>query len=232
MTHASPAPAPGPWVENWLSPARHSIYLSAAGGDLVRALALYEWNTALTCAVLRDLSHFEIALRNAYAGALDATWTGATHWLDDPASPLRAPLIRVKKGGRRGPRQVDINDKTRSAIDSARKRYGRTAPPGKVIADLSLGVWRYLSTSAHEKTLWVPHLHFAFPPGTNRATVDQLIGDLHELRNRAAHWEPLLTVPVDVRMKDLLTVTGLLGPDLAAYIQHSSHVTPMLAQRP
>lgn len=233
MTHIPPAPAPGPWVEEWLSPARHAVYLDAAGGDPGRALALYEWNTALACAVLRDLSHFEIALRNAYARALDATWTGEGHWLDDPASPLRAPLIRVRKGGRgRARRRVDINDKTRGAIDGARRRYGRAAPPGKVIAELSLGVWRYLSTSAHEKTLWVPHLHRAFPPATHRATVDRHIGGLHELRNRAAHWEPLLAVPVGERMRDLLEVTGLLGADLAAYIEHTSQVAPTLARRP
>lgn len=232
MTQVSPVPAPGPWVENWLSPARYAVYLTAADGDRARALALYEWNTALACAVLRDLSHFEIALRNAYARALDTTWTGTGHWLDDPGSPLRAPLIRVRKG-RRGPRRrVDINDKTRGAIDGARKRYGHTAPPGKVIAELSLGVWRYLSTSAHEKTLWVPHLHHAFPPGTHRATVDQLIGALHELRNRAAHWEPLLAAPVALRTKDLLTVTGLLSPELAAYIRHTSQVGPTLDRRP
>ncbi|MDI5907794.1 MULTISPECIES: hypothetical protein [Streptomyces] len=35
-----------------------------------------EWSTNLTCAVLRDLSHREIALRNAYAAAPDAMWTG------------------------------------------------------------------------------------------------------------------------------------------------------------
>jgi hypothetical protein len=33
-------------------------------------------------------------------------------------------------------------------------------------------------------------------------------------------------------MKDLVTVAGLLGPDLAAYIHHSSHVDALLAQRP
>ncbi|MFE7779265.1 hypothetical protein ACFU5O_36460 [Streptomyces sp. NPDC057445] len=232
MTHAAPVPVAGPWVEKWLSPARHGIYLAQAAGDPVRALALYEWNTALTCAVLRDLGHLEVALRNAYAAALDATWSGSGHWLDDPASPLRAPLMRTKKGGLRGMRRVDINDKTRKAIDNARARYGAQAPPGKIIAELTLGVWRYLSTSAHEKTLWVPHLHRAFPPGTRRAAVDRAIGDLHELRNRAAHWEPLLAAPVARRMNDLLMVTGLLSPDLAVYIQHSSQVTALLATRP
>ncbi|MEU6347175.1 hypothetical protein ABZ883_40275 [Streptomyces sp. NPDC046977] len=232
MTHAAPVPVAGPWVEQWLSPARHGVYLAQAAGDPARALALYEWNTALTCAVLRDLGHLEVALRNAYAAALDATWSGSGHWLDDPTSPLRAPLMRTKKGGPRGTRHVDVNDKTRKAIDSARARYGVQAPPGKIIAELTLGVWRYLSTSAHEKTLWVPHLHHAFPPGTRRAAVDKAIGDLHELRNRAAHWEPLLAAPVARRMNDLLTVAGLLSPDLATYIQHSSQVAALLATRP
>ena len=232
MSHVSPAPGAGPWVEAWLSPARYGVYLAQAGGDRQRALELYQWNTAVSCAVLHDLGHFEVALRNAYAAALDATWAGRGHWLDDPASPLRAPLLRTKKGGPRGTRRVDINDKPRKAIDSARARYGAQAPPGKIIADLSLGLWRYLSSAAHEKTLWVPHLHTAFPPGTDRAKVDRAIGDLHGLRNRAAHWEPLLAAPLQRRMTDLVWVAGLLAPELASYIQHHSEVSALLAKHP
>ncbi len=228
MTHACPAPGAGPWVEGWLSPARFGVYLAATGGDRARALALYEWNSTVACAVLHDVGHFEVALRNAYAATLDAGWPGAAHWLYDPASPLRAPLIRTKKGGRR----VDVNDKPRKAIDAARARFGPTAPPGKIIAELSMGIWRYLSSSAHEKTLWVPYLHKAFPRGTNRATVDRKIGDLHELRNRAAHWEPLLAAPLPRLMNDLVSVAGLLSPDLAAYIQHHSQVAVLLSRRP
>ncbi|MFJ9041056.1 hypothetical protein ACIRF8_31340 [Streptomyces sp. NPDC102406] len=55
------------------------------------------------------------------------------------AGAQRGELMRTKRGGPRGPRQVDINDKPRRAIDSARSRYGVQAPPGKIIADLSLG---------------------------------------------------------------------------------------------
>ncbi|WP_217685109.1 MULTISPECIES: hypothetical protein [Streptomyces] len=208
------------------------MYLYETGGDRARALELYRWNSELLCVVLRDLGHFEVALRNAYATALDATWSGPGHWLDDPASPLRAPLLRTKRGGPRGPRQVDINDKPRRAIDAARSRYGVQALPGKIIADLSLGLWRYLSSSAHEKTLWVPHLHRAFPAGTNRATVDRKIGDLHGLRNRAAHWEPLLAAPLARRMGDLVWVAGLLSPELADFVQHHSEVAVLLAKRP
>ncbi|MGW3361028.1 hypothetical protein ACWDFL_37570 [Streptomyces bungoensis] len=232
MTHAFPAPSAGPWVEAWLSPARYGVYLAEAGGDRQRALDLYQWNTQVSCAVLHDLSHFEVALRNAYAAALDAGWTGSGHWLDDPASPLRAPLLRTKKGGPRGTRRVDINEETRRSIDAARARYGMQASPGKIIADLSLGLWRYLSSSAHEKTLWVPYLHTAFPAGTDRAKVDKAIRNLHQLRNRAAHWEPLLAAPVQQRMSELLWVAGLLAPDLAAFIRHHSEVAPLLTKRP
>ncbi|MFJ4519001.1 hypothetical protein ACIP6V_35095 [Streptomyces sp. NPDC088770] len=232
MSNTVPAPGAGPWVDTWLSPTRYSVYLTEADGDRDRALRLYQWNTALSCAVLHDLGHLEVALRNAYAAALDTTWTGTGHWLDDPASPLRAPLWRTKKGGPRGTRRVDVNDKPRKAIDAARSRYGQQAPPGKIIADLSLGLWRYLSSSAHEKTLWVPHLHLAFPPRTDRATVDQAIGNLHGLRNRAAHWEPLLAAPLKRRMDELAQVAGLLSPQLALYIGHHSEVNALLARRP
>lgn len=232
MSDTSPAPGAGPWVDTWLSPARYGVYLSEAGGDRDRALELYQWNTTVSCAVLHDLGHLEVALRNAYGAALDATWSGAGHWLDDPASPLRAPLWRTKKGGPRGLRRVDVNEKPRKAIDSARVRYGRQAPPGKIIADLSLGLWRYLSSSAHEKTLWVPHLHFAFPPGTDRGEVDRAIGNLHGLRNRAAHWEPLLAAPLKRRLEELAWVAEQLSPQLAAYIDHHSEVDALLASRP
>jgi hypothetical protein len=179
-------------------------------------------------AVLHDLGHFEVALRNAYAATLDAAWTGSAHWLYDPTSPLRASLMRTKKGGRR----VDVNEKARKSIDAARARFGPAAPPGKIIAELSLGIWRYLSSSAHEKTLWVPYLHKAYPRGTDRTLVDRKIGDLHGLRNRAAHWEPLLATPLKRRMSDLALVARLLSPDLATYIQHHSEVAALLAKKP
>ncbi|MFE4399295.1 hypothetical protein ACFRPV_36230 [Kitasatospora sp. NPDC056808] len=78
----------------------------------------------------------------------------------------------------------------------------------------------------------MPHLHRAFPAGTNRRTVDRKIGDLHGLRNRAAHWEPLLAAPLTRRMGDPVRVAGLLSPELAAFVQHHSEVAVLLAKRP
>ena len=84
--------APGPWVEQWLSPPRFGRYLAECGGDRERACATYEWNAVLAQAISRDIAHFEVALRNAYDQAMRTHWRGAAHWLLDPASPVLAPL--------------------------------------------------------------------------------------------------------------------------------------------
>lgn len=64
------------WVERWLSPARFSPYLSAANGDVSKALELYRWNVRLCQTLMGDISCFEVALRNAYDRTLRDTWNG------------------------------------------------------------------------------------------------------------------------------------------------------------
>ncbi len=69
-------PDDGPRPELWLSTPRLRRYLAACGGDRERALRLYDWNARISAALLCDLAHFEVALRNAYDRALmAATWT-------------------------------------------------------------------------------------------------------------------------------------------------------------
>ena len=76
-----PRPADGPWVEEWLSTSRFSTYLTAAGGRRGVALDLYEWNCRTGGALLRDLAHLEVALRNSYNAAVQTRWTKArTGW--------------------------------------------------------------------------------------------------------------------------------------------------------
>ena len=54
-----------------LTPERLSSYLAATGGDLYRALDLYEWNARLGAAVFEDLGYLEGVLRNACHAQLD-----------------------------------------------------------------------------------------------------------------------------------------------------------------
>ena len=42
-------------------------------------------------------------------------------------------------------------------------RNGRLEMPGRVVAQLTLGFWRYLLASRYGRTLWLPCLRQAFP---------------------------------------------------------------------
>jgi hypothetical protein len=93
----------GPWVERWLSQPRHAVYLTASQGDPQLALDLYEWNAEISAALLRDLAHLEVGLRNAYDRSLSARWPGPPHWTI-AGIPAFAPLWRNRRG-----RRVDVN---------------------------------------------------------------------------------------------------------------------------
>lgn len=226
------APADGPWVDQWLSPARLARYLTAASADRSEALALYEWNAQVSAALQRDLGHLEIALRNAYDTAATSGRPGQGHWLRDDYNVLFAALWRSKTSRSGVRRPVDVNEKPRRQIAQALQAAGAGSQPGKVVAELAFGFWRYLSTSAHEKTLWVPFLHAAFPPGTSRQAVDAAAGRLHELRNRVAHHEPLLREDLQARHYDLIKVAGWLHPELAGHLSATTTVPALLQQRP
>lgn len=221
----------GEWVERWLSSPRFAVYLNAAGNDRDAALALYERNARLGSALSHDLAHLEIGLRNAYDGALTEHLELPRHWTAC-GDQVFAPVLRTRKRGSRGKVTVDINARTRASLDRAiREAGGRKAPPGKVIAQLTFGFWRYLTSAAHEVTLWRPALHHAYPAGTSRSDVDARIGRLHELRNRVAHHEPLLGLDAPSLHVDLLEIATLLSPQLGSYVAESSTVPGLLTAR-
>lgn len=217
-------PPAGPWVDKWLSADRFGTYVRECAGNRARGLALYEWNALVGQAMQRDLGHVEVALRNAYDRAVRDRWQRDVHWLLDPQSPVHKPLMR---------RGVDVNARTRAAVvDAVRRAGGETQPPGKVIAELSFGFWRYLTSRAHEKTWWVPYLHRAYPPRTDRRKVDRTVAELAALRNRIAHLEPIFKQDLRRAQSSLLTIAELLHPDLADYLRITSVVADWLDLRP
>lgn len=150
------------WIDAWLGSPRFQKYVDSCAGDRARALALYEWNVTLGQALMRDIAHFEIALRNAYNMAFAAHWPGSDHWLLDPDSPAVTPIWRIKRDRSGLKRGSDVNYLNRRAVDAAiRSCGGARATPGKVMAELSFGFWRHLTSASHEKTVWVPYLHHA-----------------------------------------------------------------------
>ncbi|GAA2183630.1 Abi family protein [Brooklawnia cerclae] len=229
---ASGEVAAGVWVEEWLSARRFARYLTETDGDRTRALTLYEWNLKLGAALMRDIAHVEVAVRNAYDRTMQQRWRGAQHWLLDPTSPVQAPLWRTLRG-----RRVDLNTRNRANIGDAVARCGGThAKPDAVIAELSFGFWRHCTDPAHEKTLWVPYLHRAWPRKTDRAALDRALATINTARNRASHHEPLFgTRPgrdLSAAHREVLRLLDLLLPELAEYVRATTAIPAMLTERP
>ena len=169
---------------------------------------------------------------NAYDAAIVAnTPAGLPHWTTDPYR-----LFPVRWRAARDGTRIDANRSPREQIERAVRAAGPGAPPGKVIAELTFGFWRYLPITAHHHPLWIPYLHNAFAAGTSRPAVDWPVGRLHQLRNRIAHYEPLLrrnratgmlsltTQQLVHHHGDLLTVADIISPNLRDYIPAASTV--------
>ncbi|GAB2643670.1 Abi family protein [Prescottella soli] len=216
------------WVEQWLSSDRFALYVRKSGGDRKRALELYEWNAKLSAAFLHDLNHLEIALRNAYDQQLAAaTLPNDTHWTNkDTARHLFPKHLRANHNGK----QVDVNRTPRDSIGKARSAAG-SPTSGKIVAELMFGFWTYMTSDLHEKTLWVPHLHKAFPQHTDRRKLHNTLTDLRKFRNRVAHHEPILIAP-EARRRQLVSVMRQVRPEALTHFNTHSEVAAIIAKRP
>lgn len=175
------------WIERWLSPSRFLPYLDACNDDVDRAFKLHEWNIMLGQALMGDIAHFELALRNAYDRTLTERFSGSEHWLFDVNSPVTRPIMRMSKTKK----LRDVNLVNRRAVEDARGRAHDSSNPNQVIAGLTLGFWAHMTDRSRERDLWIPYLHAAWPAGTDRAKLNLKLEKINKLRNRVAHNERL-----------------------------------------
>lgn len=190
------------WAERWLSPERFEPYLAACDGDAERALDLYEWNADLAQVVMREICHFEIALRNAYDRVMRERWEG--DWLLDDGSPARVPLMR--KSGRG---ELDANYTNRRIIDVAAAGLPRNFPHGALVASLTLGFWVHLTDRSREAAIWRTCLYRAWPKGTRRKELQRSLNGILRVRNRAAHAERLFN-PSEAELSPLSAVSDAM----------------------
>jgi hypothetical protein len=200
---------------------RLSSYMTAVGGDLGRALALYDWNTRASAAVLATSAMVEVIVRNA----LDATlqqWAaqrrGGRDWLN--AAPLdaqgRADVAKARDRATRHGRDPEVH--------------------GKVVAELSFGFWRYLVASRYLTALWIPGAHAAFPNGpvdlrARRREVERRLHNLTLVRNRAAHHEPIHRRDLARDFRDAVDVSGWVHPQGAVWLRARSDLLRVAAER-
>jgi hypothetical protein len=204
-----------------ISAERFAPYHAAAGYDARRALQLYENNLELSMAFWGVLSDLEILVRNAMHERL-TIWSlrryGDDVWYLDHGRVFR--------------------DEGSSVIDAARRRAtaeGRGETVGRVVAELPFGFWRFLLTSHYERSLWMPCLRHAFPGIQGRGMrrdVHDAIRDLHVLRNRIAHHEPIHNRPLAVLHDQALMVAEWVCPVTRRWIAARSRVPELLLAPP
>jgi hypothetical protein len=134
-------------LERRVSVERLGPYRQASGGDLATAVALYEWNAAVSAALGTTLGHLEVLLRNTLHDELTAWSTrqfSEPRWYLNPTGFLFGEAI-------------DDIAKARARAT----RDGRLETPGRVVAELNLGFWRFLLSRRYDRGLWHPCLHRA-----------------------------------------------------------------------
>ena len=209
-------------LKGCLSPDRMSKYLRATHGGLSDALALYNWNTAVSAAFYGPLQWLEVALRNSIDNCLAEAYGDSWYFHKD------ARLDYICR------RQV------KEARDRL-ERNNQAITRSRMVAALSFGFWVTLlsrggmssakgAKANFEMTLWRPALHKAFPnrPGLARKQAYQPLDYLRTFRNRIAHHEAIFERDLRRDYERIVRVTGWISPEARAWIEEHSRVPELL----
>ena len=107
---------------------------------------------------------------------------------------------------------------------------------GQMISELNLGFWSSLF-GKHSNHLWGQTLRPIFNVGgLQRSTVAERLRNLRRLRNRVAHYEPILAHPLAKLYKDVVELASWLSSDASRWIISDTTVmyppTPILIYDP
>ena len=191
-----------PTLEAALSADRLSTYRIWAGQDAALAHRLYTFNVQLSAALYGPLHMLEVALRNVADAKLTAVY--GAEWMDN-AEALKTNY------------QQGCVRKAREQLERDRK----AGTHGQMVAELNFGFWNSLfGRESHH--LW-QHLRPIFQSERlQRNAIAQQLSNFRNLRNRVAHYEPILALPLAQRYADIVTLTGWLSPSAAAWINDAS----------
>ncbi|WP_125775013.1 hypothetical protein [Antribacter gilvus] len=209
-------------VRDCITVERLRSYLVASGEDLEGAFEWYEWNIKASTSVMGLVSVVEVVVRNALDREM-RQWCNKLHgtecWFDHVrldargAADLAAARARARGGG------------TRAEVH------------GKVIAELSLGFWRYLVESRYYASIWVPAAHKAFPGGASdlrqrQRRVAKHLQQLQFVRNRAAHHEPIHRRDFRRDLQAAAELTLWVSPHAQGWMESVCTLRRVVASRP
>ncbi|MBH5297509.1 Abi family protein [Corynebacterium ulcerans] len=233
-----------------LSKPRLQPYLSSANENQELAISLYRWNLELSVAFLEILAPTEVIVRNAIDREL-RLWNKSRkkpggifyseNWTSDPAPQLSMLKNALKNA-------QDQAQKSARSRAVSHPRCNSNVNHNDVLAQLTFGTWHRLLPSSQpdnkrKQLLWNHALVKAFPFAAGNS-VDQILRvsgeqmvysrlrNLSQLRNRAAHMEPLLEVKVNQRLKDVLDLIHYVDPGMYDWVKGMSRVAAVNSRRP
>lgn len=214
-------PLPNPLeVRDRLSPERLGPYLTDAvpAGDVSAALHLYAWNMELSSAFFELLGHVEVVMRNAMhteLTALSQAQFRSDNWFDQA-----------------GWFTPEANRDIADAKDRL-NREGKPITPGRLVAELNFGFWRYLLGKHYDSVLWRFAFVRSFPhSGGRRANVYAVVEPMHRLRNRIAHHEPIHQRNHVDDHDNALQLVRWISADAQYWIEQHCRVHSVLAKKP
>lgn len=103
-----------------------------------------------------------------------------------------------------------------------------------MVAELNFGFWKFLLAKRYEATLWTGHLRHAFPNlrPQRRATVYRALDELHTVRNRIAHHEPIHSRDLIADTRTIHRLLDWIDHDVHAWAVALSRLRPIIAARP
>lgn len=191
------APPPYDLLAHFLSAERLNTYLRMAGGDKPKAAGLYLQNLQECQHFYAGLHWLEVGLRNAVHRELTACYGAA--WYDNP--------------------KLGLGAKEQAQIEKAKEHLAKNRKPvtdGNMVAELSFGFWVNLFNNPYEP-LWRFCLRksFAAPGGIiQRKQLSKALHPMLKLRNRIAHYEPILGYDLPRMQQDMETLVRWIEPEM------------------
>lgn len=190
-------------------------------GPGVGSVDLYLWNTQITKAMLEDIQHFEVLLRNWFDTLLSPHF--GAYWFDGDNHPSRLSFSRRDK---------------QSVAKAITRAGGPSAPPGKIISELSFDFWWFLLGNRHATTIHgkiAKHFHYQHSVAGFKTRVETV----YRQRNRCAHHEPVVKpnlaqekAAVDRFRSHLEEAASWVSPSASLWISNNSRVTELYKGRP
>lgn len=162
-----------------IAPDRFKTYCLERDTSKLDALARHAWNTALCESLQPSLHAAELTLRNEIHRSLSDEYE--PDWMNRDTLLLNEEYQRVQEA--------------RDKIRDARK----PVTPDRVVSRLGFGFWVALLNSPYEDSVVHPVLARSFKGLPShlryRSHLRGRYGEIHELRNRAFHLEPIWKRP-------------------------------------